>query len=41
MEEETGSLARDLDYLILRVLQVNFVAIHTSSMVSNYGNWVR
>jgi len=33
MEEETsGSLARDPEYLILRLLQVNFAAIHTSSM---------
>jgi len=32
MEENTGPLARDPGYLALRILQVNFAAIHTSSM---------
>jgi len=31
MEEDTGPLARDPGYLALRILQVNFAAIHTSS----------
>jgi len=31
-QESSGPLARDPEYLVLRVLQVNFAAIHTSSM---------
>jgi hypothetical protein len=34
MEEESGTMSKDPEYLALRVLQVNFAAIHTSSMVS-------
>jgi hypothetical protein len=33
-EEASGHLSRDLDYLAVCILHVNFAAIHTTSLVS-------